>query len=687
MSVVNQALIAQTGRALLSCLQPFTGSPAFGKVRMKAKVGKEFRLNRYTYLMPIIDGAQHWSWLYKVDEGPEDDGSWLIGDTDVDVNVYSAIGGQRFNAISGTSFVFDYLIPELDLDPVPYAIADFVGGEEAQDSFVSFQDAAVYETFDGPVIPLDLHRSLLTRFPAAMVAFVDLTPADGVTSAQTRQGSVNAGEGAKFYKINYSVSVIVSRTDNDLSRRFQGMLLTDALLAEFVDRHAALDGEPISNPGGIQIRQVLRESGPQDLYKKFFIYTLLVSVMCAVNKTERRQDRFRPWLRTAVNIDHPQTPALPNQGALRVVDNMVLDMSTMPDLTLDGTFTRASAASLWTGVLTEYAADERRIDLGGLLLEPVVTNVLGARSTDFTLWTLLSGATVAAPSESNPAGSPISANVVSFGASTFSGLEDVARAASLGAPHVFYVFAKAAVALEGALVLTADDGVAEYESDPFDVSPTWSLLRFEFTPATASVTLRIRNALSTAHDVALWGAFYDPSAKWGAEYAVGKVKDVLTFLPELAGDPDNSNRTPSMVLRGRWTLVLRTLDYVPPELTGGGLASSPVLVSINDGSSDLLLIALQGTPSTGGASLTVYTRSHGLAFTQTGLNWTPGDTLRFMIDSQGELELDGTFSHDGVYAFPRYDVDALPGDRMVLGSDASGAKGAVAGFYSVEIDE
>jgi len=686
---VNTASIVQTGRALLSCLQPFTGEQSVGTVRMKAKSGRQFKLNRYTYLMPIIEGAQHWSWLFKVGRGPEADGSWIIGDVDVDVDVYSAIGGQRFNVTCGTSFVFDYLIAELDIDPAPYTIADFVGGQEPQDDFVCLHDAAVYETFDGPAVPLDLRRSLLSRFPAVLIAFIDLMPADGVTSAQTSSGGVNAGDGAKFYKINYAISIIVSRTDNDLNRRFQGMVLTDRLLAEFVDRHAAHDGEPFSNPGGVQIRQVLRESGPQDVYKKFFIYTLLVSVMTNVCRTERRgSDVFPPWLRTRVDIDHPQHPTLPNQGTLRIVDNMLLDMPEQPDLTLDGTFVRLSAATYWDGaMLVEYVTNERRIIGGDLLLEPGAANVMGTRATDFTLWSTLSGASVAALTVSNPAGSPAAADVVTFGASNLSGVEDISRAAVVGQPVVFYVFAKATAVLADAFKVTMDDGVAEYESELFDVTTSWARYRIEFTPTATPVVLRIRNGLATAHAVAFWGAFYDPAARWGSEFMVGATKDTLTFLPGLPSDPHNTNRTPPVVITGKWRLKVRTLDYVVAELTGAGLSTAPVLATINDGSTNLLMITLVGAALTGGATLSIVTRGGGTVLTLTGVSWVPGDTLELLVDAAGQLELTGTQTHDGVYSFSRYDVDALPlVDRLVLGSDASGAKGAVPGFYSVEIN-
>jgi hypothetical protein len=684
---MRNSTIVRTGRALLCTLQPFTGERAVGVLRMRAVPGKQFTVPRFTYVFPVLNGSAHAAWLFKVDVGPEEDESWIIrGDRDTLVHVYSAIGGSRYNIPKDTTFVFDYVIPELDGSLV--SDGDFTGGQNHQEEFSSLHDAVAYETFDGPLIDLDNRRSGLTHFPSAVVAFMDLTPADGVTVAQTQGGSVNAGTGSKFYKINYMISVVASRVDGDVSRRLQASLLVDDILSELVDLHMTNDGEPISNPGGIQIRQVIRDNGTQEIYKKFFIFSMLISVMTAITRTERRV--FVPWLRTKMSIDHPQTPELPNQGTIRVVDSVVIDMSDHPDMTLDGTFVRASSATYWDDhLLTVYPAGERRIVGGRLLLEPDVENALGSAATDFTDWTPYSGAEVSESSTRNPAGyvGPDGGVYTVEFAPGGGGIVLPGNETAIGVPHVFTVFVRSDVALPDAIVLVSFDGVAEEETI-VSIDTEWMLVRHEFNPTTTSVTLRIENALDEAHIIAVWGASFDVHARWGAEFARDKASDVLTFLPYGSDDdPPNPNRTPYEVLKGKWTVQLQTLDYVPPDLTGTGLAFAPVVVSVNDGSTDLMSISMLGTPAIGGATIMLATRG-GNVLSFDSVEWIPGDLITFGIDATGELTLSGTSTHDGVYSFPRYDGHAVMGaDRMVFGSDASGMRRAVPGLFSVVIGE
>jgi hypothetical protein len=635
-------------------------------------------------MMPIKDGALFTQWLFKVGKGPEPDGSWVIGDSDVDIDLYSAIGGQRFNLCLGTEFGFDYVIPELDLSQIPFAPAEFVGGQQPALDVGSFLDVGIYETFDGPSIPLDVRRSLLQQFPGALISFIDMTPADGITSAQTRMGSVNAGTGTKFYKINYSISIIVSKTDGDLSRRFQGMVLTDQVLAELIDLHACPDGEGLSNPGGIQIRQVFRENGPQDVYKKFFIFTVLVSVMTSITRADNR--KFLPWLRTSFVVDNPPPHQAPSvQETIRVAGPIEVDMSSTPDITLDGTFVRASAATYWDGTtLQEWASGVRRVAYGMLLLEPAIPS-LGASALDFGTWTAINGSTVDSDATSNPAGSPDDADLILFplsGALELSGI-----ASTVGQPHTFSIFVRGLIAAADAITLEVDDGISLFTSNPFDVSADWKRISFEVTPNATSVDLRVKNNIGV-QTVALWGAQFSNSARWLAEFAsASKPKDVLTFYPPFAYPMGPSN-TPVEVLNGEWTLRFKTLESVSPDLIGTGLSIAPALVSVNNGATDLLLVTLVGTPDTGGAMLVLYLRGMGAVLTLSNIYWQPGAILEFKFNALGEFAISGTDSHDGVRSISRYDSAALPAsDRLVLGSDAGGTRGAVPGFYSIVIDQ
>lgn len=677
--MIPKSTIIRCGRALVTALAPITGERAAGIVRMRALPGKQFVLPRYTYLFPIISDAAFTSWLFKVDEGPGEDGGWIIGDDqDTLVSVYSAIGGEKYNVPESTTFAFDLKVDSLAF--APYAAAAFEGGQNGDDQ-TSLYDAVAYDAFDGPVVSVDNVQGAITHFPAAFVAFQSMVPADGVTTAQTNQGSVNAGTGTKFYKVTYTISILTSRTHGDVSRRFINSLIVDRVLEELVDRHAADDGDPLSSPSGIQINQVVREAGNQSIYKQFHINTIQVSLHLAISKKERRT--FVNWLRTRMDVDHPQTPVeLPNQGTMRVVDGVIIDMNDATDITLDGVFTRASDASFWDGeTLRVYEPGERRIVNGRLLMEPAVENPLGDASTDFTEWTVFGGATISEAATLAPDESLADAIDTVDTDPVLNGVKLEDQVAAMGVPQVFSVWVRTDPGVEQAFMLVAMDGVSEH-SQEFTANDEWKRFYFEFIPDSAEVELRIVSAeVGSLH---VWGAVFDVNARWGAEFATDKAPDVLTFLP--CGDgPVEPNRTPLQVLKGRWTVYLRTPDHVPCDLTGAGLTQSPVVVSINDGATDLLLVTLAGTPASGGALLTLQTRGGNLMALE-GVEWTPGSVLEFHLDALGELRLGGTNTHDGVYPFPRYDVRAvLTADRLVFGSDASGNRKAVPGFFSVVV--
>jgi len=667
---MRESTIVQCGQAILCALGRLTGQIASGQMRMRALPGKQFILDRYDVWVGVPGSAQEPSWLFKVGEGPNEDGSWIIGDSDVLVDVYSNIGGKRFNLDVGARLIPQLPIDELDLSSnfAPNVLIAFEGGQDPQGDYGWLRDMALYETFDGPLVHEDVRRSPIKQFPALLVAFQDLMPVWG--------GATTSGSD-RFYNMTYSLSVIVSKSESDHRRRHQGLLALDDICRELLNLNSAPDGDLISNPNGLIIKQAVRESGPQDIYKKFYIYTLFVVAQRALTRNEHRE--FVPWLRTRMDIDHPQHPPLPNQGTLEVVDNMLIRMNSgQIDISLDGTFTRSSVATYWDSrlrFLLSYPLDTRRIINGALLIEPTLIGALGNDSSDFDVWTELNGAVVGARSESNPAGNSNQAYVVTFAADEESALELPAQVVTPNKPIVFYVFVKA-TGLES-FRLVVDDGVAAQESLDLSVDDAWQRLRFECTPLSSPVTLRIQNATDgAARSLVLWGATFDDDARWGPEYvAVAKSEDRLEFT---------TAETPAQMIDGAWKLKLRTLPYVPPDLTGAGQGLPLALVSLGDGATDLLLLTLVGTPDSGGARFAISTRAGGEVFALDGVSWKPGSLITLRIEAVGVLAIDGTSNVDGEYTFPGYASQASVDDHLRFGGDTTGTRGGVPGFYTVE---
>ena len=686
-----------TGRAMMAALQPLTGGRAAGVVRMRSKPGTVLNIPRYSYWMPVVDGQRMTSWLFKATDGPNADKSWTVDDSGNSlVTMMSNIGGMRHNVDAGTVFMPAVPIDELvDTGPdAPVAEDDFTGATNPAE-YCGVQDMALYQTFDGPALTTDMHRSPLSQFPGILLAFQSFEPADGVAIATNDQAAVNAGSDKKFYKVSYTISVITVKGEGDASRRMEGLIIADTVAALLNDKHAGDQGEPLSNPGGIQVRTMIPEDGPQDIYKKFYIYTVLVSAMVTLERLDFRT--FNPWLRTVMNVDVPQLPELPNQGAFELVNDVEIDMTpNQLDLPLDGTFVRATAATLVvpeSGAqdapqLLGFIAGARRFNnpLLGLYMEPAVSNDLGAAAEDLSAWTTGGGAAVATDVENDPLGN-LTADRITFAADADSLIEFTGPTVPAGVPVVFYVFAKApGTKFTSAMRLVAEDsGAGVYVSDNIAVDNVWRRYRFEFTPTSAGVvTLRIQNATDAqARQLMAWGVFYSNAARWGAEYvgSVSKDKDQLTFTaPPIAGQQANLV-TPQAVLTGSWALRFRTPDEVSPDLLGTAVGD-PVrtLVSVGNGVTELVTLTLTGTPGSGGAELTLTTRS-GLQITLPGLEWVPGDELRFVIKATGTLTVEGTLGDDGDYSFARYVEEVDPGDFLVIGDVSTGASSPAPGGY------
>lgn len=697
--MIASSIVLSRARALMAAMQPITGRRATGTVTMKAQPGTSVEIPVNTYFTPVLDGQRHTSFLFKVmDLSGSTPTSFLVTDTGTQVTLVSNVGGARHNVDIGTVFLPEGPIPNLIIEgaDAPAATADFENGTDP-DEWCGVRDMAFYESFDGPALSLDLHRSAISTLPAVLVAFDSLEPASGVTVATNDQGSVNAGTGKKFYKLNFTISVITERGEGDGSRRLEGLTIADTILQLLNDKHGADPCEDLSNPGGIQIRQMMRESGDQKVYQKFYIYTVFVSVMAPLERLDFRT--FLPWLTASMTIVKPQSPSLPDQGDIEIVSDNVIDMTPNAlDLAVDGTFARASAAMLWTppgtvdgGTLVEYVAGARRVTNPslGVTMEPAIANSLGASAEDLTAWTPVGTvlATVTADVEDDPTGTP-GADRIDFGASDDSGIELAAGAVVASEPTTVQLFAKAPGTkfYSRIRIAVTDGGGTQFVSEVLEVGPQWDRYRFEIMPlATGAATVSVINADdASARQAVVWGVQFNDAARWGGEYvgAGATVQDALTFgVVDSPGTAANL-LTPQSALTGRWALRFRPPGDVPPDMLGTGLgATSRILASIGNGVTELVTLTLIGTPATGGAALTLTTRAGGPQIALAGLEWVSGAELRFEIDATGGLTVSGTLNGDGVYAFDRYAEDAVAADRLVIGDVSAGGSTPTPGRY------
>lgn len=312
--------ILDTARNIMAIIQPSIGDRASGEVTVTA-FGADVLLPMNTYAMPVIDGRRRPDLLFKVDEGPNEDRSWTVTSGGTVVDFISNIGGARHNISSGTSLHFDPVVAGLVSTP-PTADDDFSGGTDLS-TFGAVKDAVIYESFDGTSFHTSLHRSNITGFPCVIVTWLDGEPADGRSVSQTDRPT-RVGTRGLLWKDTFALSVVSSKESSDHARRHEGLEIIDTLARLLTDKQM-IDKVSVSNPSGIQIRNITRESGPEDIYQKFYIYTMYLCTERTLTQLDART--YSDWLLAVMDVYKPQDPPLPNQGDYTIVDDNEIDMS------------------------------------------------------------------------------------------------------------------------------------------------------------------------------------------------------------------------------------------------------------------------------------------------------------------------------------------------------------------------
>jgi hypothetical protein len=140
-----------------------------------------------------------------------------------------------------------------------------------------------------------------------------------MTIRETRVGTRRS-----LYKESFRIYVITSRSEKDHKRREEGLEILDEITRLLADRQT-VDDVCFSNPSGVQIRRRWRESGPQRIYQRHYVYALLVGVELTIEQTDSRT--WTDLEKVVFDVVKPQDPALPNQGDITVVDDVEVDMT------------------------------------------------------------------------------------------------------------------------------------------------------------------------------------------------------------------------------------------------------------------------------------------------------------------------------------------------------------------------
>lgn len=303
------------GRDILAVCSPATGTRASGAVTVTAS-DADVTIPVANYLLPVVGGQVEAKWAFKVSRGPNSDKSWTATSDGTAISAMSNLGGARYNVPDATRFVLD---PPIDGIESIEATGDFSGGVNPS-GLATLHDAVMWEELGAPISDV-IHKSGISKFPAAVLGWAQSEPADGSTDGYSN-GSRTSRK-SMTYRETFSLSIIANRAESGHHRRQQGLAIISELCDLMLDRHS-VDGRPFSNPRGIQIIRRYREKLNSQFYKKFDVYVILLGVMHSI---EQRQ--YRTWddyLANNIDVLTMQRPPLENQGDYTTVDDMEVEM-------------------------------------------------------------------------------------------------------------------------------------------------------------------------------------------------------------------------------------------------------------------------------------------------------------------------------------------------------------------------
>jgi hypothetical protein len=322
MSVLAQA------RGILAVLSPQTGTRATGAVTAIASSAPVV-LQRGEYLSPLVPAVSGAApqlapeRVFKVAENPAtSDGSWTVAASPgTAVLIESNIGGARHNLSAPTTFRWD---PPLDgLTPTAQLVATMTDGADPTFS-EGLKNAVIFQEV-GPSRSLDIFRSKLGAFPAAMLIWTGSQPADGVTLPRTRRAQ-QMGASSQLWKELYVLQIIVSLDTSQHARRQQGLAILDDVTGWLTDRRS-VDGYVVSAPDGIQLMARFLDTGgrePGPFYQNFAVYGLRLAATHAFTRTDTRT--YNDWLKTKLDATTSEANAPTDLSDKVVVNDYTFEM-------------------------------------------------------------------------------------------------------------------------------------------------------------------------------------------------------------------------------------------------------------------------------------------------------------------------------------------------------------------------
>lgn len=240
MSAGDSETIVRLERAVISCLQPLTGTRANGHVLVRA-TGADVEVPAGSYALPIPRSAGgnaqiDWRAMLKTTSGTAGANpptGTVVTSAGVLVPVTSVLGGLSQNLAPGTRVRWDPQIIGVEAESV-ISTGGTTGGTAPNGPESVTRIVSVDGT--GPAtVNIDAFKAMVGNFPALMVSW------EGSGTLPKR------GVGRTPEEHTFRIYVFVDRFDGTNPRRDEGKRILDAVKRNLFDR-AHVDGEVFSAP-------------------------------------------------------------------------------------------------------------------------------------------------------------------------------------------------------------------------------------------------------------------------------------------------------------------------------------------------------------------------------------------------------------------------------------------------------
>jgi hypothetical protein len=300
---VDHDVIEQLARAVIGQLSPLSGTRGTGRVLVVNDTASAITLEKNMYLLPNVGtlGELADDLVFKTRPNPDtleahgEGGVWTIPANDeLEVDVWSNLGGARHNLPAGTTFRWDP--PLTGLGPT-CTLVDAITDAANKPDLPRLDALVYYEDLDSAKIAKDLAAGRIST-PGGFLIWEGSTPTEGRT-ASTNQGSTRADSERRFFCENYRIFVAVSDHSSDRERRGGGVRLLQGITRFLSDQQVTSDFEQLTGLGALEITGRSRFIRGE----RHYVYQLAFRVNRVIRRLDTRS--FIPWLQTHIVASAP----------------------------------------------------------------------------------------------------------------------------------------------------------------------------------------------------------------------------------------------------------------------------------------------------------------------------------------------------------------------------------------------